>query len=53
MKRINRQPRVMRVGKTQRDHETGAWAHHQQNRQLRRLENSGAMAPTLSRAQRA
>ncbi len=30
-------PRVMRVGKTRRDHESGAWANHLQNKQLRRL----------------
>jgi hypothetical protein len=53
MKKTQRQPRVMRVGKTKRDHETGAWAHHQQNRQLHRLENSGAAAPPIAGARRA
>jgi len=37
--RGQRRPRPMRVGKTQRDHESGAWASHLQNKQLRRLEN--------------
>ncbi len=36
-----RPPHVMRVGKTQRDRESGAWAHHRHNKDLRRLENSG------------
>lgn len=36
-----RQLRVMRVGKTRRDHESGAWANHRQNKQLRRLDKSG------------
>jgi hypothetical protein len=34
-------PRVMRTGKTRRDHESGAWAHHRANQYVRRLENSG------------
>jgi hypothetical protein len=39
---IRRRPaRVMRAGKTKRDHESGAWTHHRHNQDLRRLENSG------------
>jgi hypothetical protein len=34
-------PQVMRTGKTRRDHESGAWAHHRRNKELRRLEMSG------------
>ncbi len=34
-------PQAMRTGKTRRDHESGAWAHHRRNKEMRRLENSG------------
>jgi hypothetical protein len=30
-------PRVMRAGKTRRDHDSGAWANHLRNKQMRRL----------------
>jgi hypothetical protein len=31
-------PRVMRRGKTQRDHQSGAWHNHRANKEWRRLE---------------
>ena len=41
-------PQVMRTGKTQRDHQSGAWAHHRRNKEMRRLENSGGNSWTTS-----
>jgi hypothetical protein len=39
-KPIRRAPfRVMRTGKTQRDHASGAWATHRRNAELRRQAN--------------
>jgi hypothetical protein len=41
---IRRRPaRVMRAGKTKRDRESGAWAHHRHNQDLRRRENNGRL----------
>jgi len=40
-------PRIMRVGKTRRDHESGAWANHLENKRLRRLNGSGRGAGRL------
>lgn len=36
-------PRVMRRGKTKRDHASGAWANHRRNKDWRRNESGAAL----------
>ena len=35
-----KKPRVMRTGKTKRDHTSGAWANHRRNKDWRRATES-------------